>query len=100
MRTVSDTGTVEEIRHKGDTIEVKQTFDVLPAIEHARALRNSELVGDGHWRHVASLDARLIDKLCKEAGIPPHDTKGRKEHMKKLLLDGTLAKFRVWEGKF
>lgn len=100
FRFVAPDGSVEQFRHEGDKITMKRTFDVSPVMEHATALRNSGVTDNGHWRHVASLDVRLIDKLCKEAGIPATDPEARKDFLKKKLLDGTLSKFRVHEGTF
>ena len=100
MREITADGSVLDITHKGDRIETKTTFDATPVMEHATALRNAGAIGRGHWRHVASVDARLIAHLAKEAGIKMSDTKAVKDMLKRKLQDGTLANFRVWEGKF
>lgn len=100
MRTLNDDGSVTQYNHDGETLHMKTTFDPTDAIEHATALRNAGAVGKGHWCHVASLDSRLIDHLLKGAGISPSDTDARNEFLKKKLLDGTLSKFRVYEGTY
>lgn len=100
LRQITDNGTILDVSHKGDRIETKTTFDVTPVMEHATALRNAGEVGKGHWRHVASIDARLITHLAKEAGIKVSDTKAVKDMLKRKLQDGTLSNFRVWEGTF
>lgn len=92
--------TTHKLEIDGDKLHVGTSFDVGPAIEQATALRTSGLVGSSDNRHVARVPMELVYKLVNEAGVDWNDVQARKEVLRKALLDGTLSKFRVWEGSF
>lgn len=84
----------------GDKFAIQHTFDMSPNIESAQQLRSNGIMGDSDRRLVGRIDARLVHKLCSEAGIKWSDKKAVAEHIDKLMNDGTLSKLRVWEGSY
>lgn len=100
MKFDIDGGSTLEIKRDGKTIRSKHTYDAQPVLDEVAELRNSHEPGKSHWRHVASVDTRTIDHLCKLKGVRPDDPDAVRDMLKTALMDGTLAKYRVWEGTF
>ena len=82
------------------SLSIQTQVDVAPALERAAALRSAGRVGNSDNRHIASISMEVVNELCKQNGVAWNDTHARNELLKKKLLDGTLANFRVWEGTY
>jgi hypothetical protein len=77
----------------------KKTFDAQPQIDEAAALRSAGIDGFSDSKLVARLPNWVIVEWAKEAGISVDDP-AMSEVLKRKLLSGEAAKFRVWEGTF
>lgn len=95
-----DGTTLSYVPGEGSQFYVKTSWDMQPNIDSAAALRSAGLTGDKEKWHVARIDKRLLHKLITEAGIRWDDTEAVRDHIDKLLNDGTLSKLRVHEGSF
>lgn len=84
----------------GSKFAIQHTFDVEPNIESAAELRSNGAIGSKDNWHVARIDMRLLHKIITEAGIKWSDKEAVRDHVDKLLHDGTLSKLRVHEGSY
>lgn len=50
--------------------------------------------------HVGRIDAHVLEMWLQEAGVRFDDRAAVKEVIRRKLLDGDNAAFRVWEGRF
>lgn len=82
-----------------DKLVVKKTFDAAPSIDEAKALRDAGVTGFSENKLVARLPNWVIVEWAKEAGVSLDDP-AMSEVLKRKLLSGEAAKFRVWEGSF
>lgn len=85
---------------EGSTFHVKKTFDTTPTMESAAALRSAGATTMGDSWHVGRIDARLLSKWVKDAGLKMSDSQAVADLIKKKLLDGDFKNFRVHEGTF
>jgi hypothetical protein len=84
----------------GSKFVIQTTYDFNPVLDRAATLRS---IGDGRVgesRHVATLPLALIREWCKEAGVAWSDIEGRKEVVKRKLMDRDFSQFRVWGGSY
>jgi len=80
---------------------IKQTHDFQPILNKAAMLRSSGAVGPAkHSKHIASVPMVMVDEWLKEAGVSWDDREAAQQVLKRKLLDGEFAKFRVWEGTY
>jgi hypothetical protein len=49
---------------------------------------------------VGFLDGAVLAAWLKEAGVEWSDTEAAKEVVKRKMMSGEFAKFRVWEGSY
>lgn len=87
-------------KQDGKLIYHKRT-DVAPSLASVRVARDMQAtapVGDS-W-HVGRIDAHVLEKWLQEAGVKFHDRSAVREVIRKKLLDGDNAAFRVKEGSF
>lgn len=87
------------IQGEGSKFHIKYEWDMQPNIDSAAELRSNGMLGSKDNWHVARIDKRMMDKLIKEAGLTWDDTEAVRDHIFKLLNDGTLSKLRVKEGR-
>jgi hypothetical protein len=78
----------------------QNVVDVEPTIERVRALReiNRQPMSDS-W-HVATIPAEIYNEWLKEAGVAWDDVHAAREVVRKKLLSGDAAVFRVHGGTF
>jgi hypothetical protein len=79
----------------------QKTTDPNPALDSAKALRSNDKTtmfgGKESW-HVARVDAHVLEQWVKEAGLRFDDREAVRDLIKRKLLDGDNAAFRVHEG--
>jgi len=79
----------------------QKTTDPTPVIESAKALRSNDKTtafgGRDSW-HVGRIDAHVLEMWVKEAGLRFDDREAVADLIKRKLLDGDNAAFRVHEG--
>lgn len=85
---------------EGDKMVQQRTFDVLPTLERAEALRAAGAHQFGESRMVATIPGWLVHEWLKEAGVAWHDTKARDDVIRKKMLSGEYGKLRVWNGSY
>lgn len=83
----------------GQLVYHKQTDPTasLKAVEMAREATQSPM--SDSW-HVGRVDAHVLELWLKEAGVKFHEKDKVREVIRKKLLDGDFAAFRVKEGTF
>lgn len=86
--------TYHEGENPGDLI-VKRTMDAEPVLEYASAMRNSGL-GRGKDMHLAAVfDPVTVERYCSLNGITLEEWMVNEEHVRRMLNDPALSKFRV-----
>lgn len=89
----------ERFFHDDGSIIHQRTFDVEPAIERARALRDAPTLPMSDSRLVASVPMPVIAMWLKEAGVK-WDDPAAQDVVKRKLLSGEASKFRVDERTY
>ena len=87
----------------GRKMHTETVTDVEPTLDRAAMLKSMpenvfEKVMDA-W-HVGSIPLVLYHQWLREAGVSPADHAAADEVLRKKLLSGEVAKFRVREGTF
>lgn len=78
----------------------KQT-DPTPVLENVKALREAETaLPMADSVHVARLDAHVVEMWAKEAGVRWDDREAMRDLIRRKLMDGDNAAFRVWQGRY
>ena len=90
----------ERFEVDGDKLHHVRQHDFTPVLDRAALLRSEGHTGfSEHW-HIGTIPMALITQWLTEAGVSWDDTEARAEVIKRKLLDGDFAKFRVHEGSF
>lgn len=76
-----------------------RTFDNQPALDDAAALRCAGLGQTGESRLVGRVPMNIVADWLKEAGVKMSDP-AAKDVIRRKLLSGDFAAFRVWQGTF
>ena len=90
----------EKISFEHDHMVIKQRHDVSQALKDARMARDAGIGMSGENRIVGFLQPAIIGAWLKEAGVAWSDTEAAKEVVKRKMISGEFAKFRVWEGTY
>ena len=90
----------ENISFEHDHMVIKQRHDVSQALKDARAAKDAGIGMSGENRLVGFLDGAVLAAWLKEAGVEWSDTEAAKEVVKRKMMSGEFAKFRVWEGSY
>lgn len=83
----------------GKLVYHKQT-DPNPSLQAVKMAREAEQSPMSDSWHVGRIDAHVLELWLKEAGVKYHERDKVKEVIRKKLLDGDFAAFRVKEGTF
>ena len=86
-------------KQDGKLVYHKQT-DPTPALESVRQAREAEYKPMADSWHVGRIDAHVLEKWLKEAGVKMHERDKVREVIRRKLLDGDNAAFRVKTGTF
>jgi len=90
----------ETISFEHDHMVIKQRHDVSQALKDARTARDAGVGMSGENRLAGFLDGAVLAAWLKEAGVAWSDTEAAKEVVKRKMMSGEFAKFRVWEGSY
>ena len=90
----------ETVSFEHDHMVIKQRHDVSQALKDARAAKDAGIGMSGENRLVGFLDGAVLAAWLKEAGVAWSDTEAAKEVVKRKMMSGEFAKFRVWECSY
>jgi|TARA_R110000796_G_C14468028_1_gene425252 predicted TIM-barrel enzyme len=90
----------EKISFEHDNMVIKQRHDVSQALRDAQVARDAGVGMSGENRLAGFLDGAVLASWLKEAGVAWSDTEAAKEVVKRKMMSGEFAKFRVWEGSY
>jgi len=85
---------------EGSKFVVEEIHDVEPTLKAAEGIRQMTGGIAGESRHVARVPGVLFYEWLREAGVSPTDTRAAEEIIKRKMLSGDVAKFRIWEGMY
>jgi len=94
---------IKEIVHHddgGDTLTIESVYDNEPTINQVKQIKDAELGQKGDNRLVGRIPMHILSQWLKEAGVDWSDRGAAQEVIKRKMLSGDFAKFRVWEGTY
>ena len=77
-----------------------KTTDPTPSLEAVRLAREAPSLPMADSWHVGRIDAHVLEMWLQEAGVKFHERDKVREVIRKRLLDGDNAAFRVKSGTF
>lgn len=77
--------------------EIKQ--DVEPHLDYCANLRSIGATGSSEMRHAAHFPDSVVRNYCNMKGIDLEEFHRDRVHIRALMTDPDLSKFRIWEGK-
>jgi hypothetical protein len=83
----------------GEGIVVARQQEVSALIEHNAARRNNGDVGSSDMKLAAEIPMIAVEAYCSSAGITFQQFLDDSTHVKRMLSDPNLSKFRVWQGR-
>jgi hypothetical protein len=86
-------------KQDGKLVYHKQT-DATASLEAVKMAREAPATPLADSVHVGRIDAHVLEMWLQEAGVKMHERDKVREVVRKKLLSGDFAKFRVWEGTF
>jgi hypothetical protein len=95
---------IKEIVHHddgGDILTIESVYDNEPVLDSVKSLKDAgfdQQKGDN--RLVGRIPMHIMAQWLKEAGVDWSDHGAAQEVIKRKILSGDFAKFRVWEGTF
>ena len=81
------------------TLVVAAQEDVTDILDSCAAKRAAGETGSREMRHAMDIPRIFIEKYCATHGITFNEWMGNEAHVKAMLRDPALSKFRIWEGK-
>jgi hypothetical protein len=95
---------IKEVVHHddgGDTLTVETVYDNNPVLDSVKNLKDAGFDQQrGDNRLVGRIPMHIMAQWLKEAGVDWSDHGAAQEVIKRKILSGDFAKFRVWEGTF
>ena len=95
---------IKEIVHHddgGDTLTIESVYDNEPVLDSIKNLKDAGFDQQrGDNRLVGRIPMHIMAQWLKEAGVDWSDHGAAQEVIKRKILSGDFAKFRVWEGTF
>lgn len=86
--------------HESDNgLTVERVQDVEPIILGCHDRRTVGMTGSSEMRHAASLPMVLVEAYCNTNRIQFSEFMAEPKHVKAMLNDPALNKFRIWEGR-
>ncbi len=90
----------EIIDFEHDHMVIKKRHDVSQALNDVQKAKDAGIGMSGENRLVGFLDGAVLAQWLKEAGVSWSDTEAAKEVVKRKMMSGEFAKFRVWDGSY
>ncbi len=79
----------------------QRTFDVEPAFERARFLRDRyDHAPNENWFPAGVIDSRMLSAWLKEDGVGWSDAEGVQNSIRRRLINGDFSKFRAKDNAF
>lgn len=101
VRPKYETGKAYDYYHLDDNgnvvHEIKQ--DVEPHLQYCADLRSAGLTGSREMRLAASFPDAVVRTYCNQKGIDMVEFNRDRVHIRNMLQDPDLSKFRIWDGK-
>lgn len=95
---------IKEVVHHddgGDTLTVETVYDNNPVLDSVKNLKDAGFDQQrGDNRLVGRIPMHILAQWLKEAGVDWSDRGAAQEVIKRKMLSGDFAKFRVWEGTY
>ena len=85
--------------HDDGKLILQRTHDPNPALERVKQLRDAGKQDFGDSKMIAEVPTWVVGEWLKEAGVA-WDDPAMDDVIKKKLLSGDVAAFRVWEGTY
>lgn len=84
-----------------DTLVIQRSQDVDPILRATRELAkdNNGKSQSGEMYHAARLPMVLVENYCNQKGITFREFMANPTHVKTMLNDPALSKFRIWNGR-
>ena len=73
--------------------------DCTPYLENAARMRVDGGKKDKDMWHAASYPAVVVETYCNQAGITFSEFMQNKVHVRRMMQDPDLSKFRIFEGR-
>lgn len=77
--------------------EIKQ--DVEPHLEWCANMRSAGLTGSSEMRLAAHFPDAVVRNYCNQKGIDLVEFNRDRVHIRNMLQDPDLSKFRIWQGR-
>jgi hypothetical protein len=93
----------EKVHHEdgGQTLTIERVYDNEPTLNQVKDLKDAGFDQQrGDNRLVGRIPMHIMAQWLKEAGVDWSDHGAAQEVIKRKILSGDFAKFRVWEGTF
>lgn len=80
---------------------VERLQDVEPILKQAKALadNSSGKSESGDMYHAARLPMVIVEQYCNSNHITFHEWMSNPEHLRRMLSDPALSRFRIWNGR-
>lgn len=96
-----EVGKAYDFYHVGDDgniiHEIKQ--DVEPHLDFCANMRSAGLIGSREMRLAASFPDAVVRNYCNQKGIDMVEFNRDRVHIRNMLQDPDLSKFRIWQGR-
>jgi hypothetical protein len=83
----------------GQQIIERRSENVEPLLEHCAGLRGIGHTGSSDFRLAAKLPKSAVEAYLAHHGITLHEFNTNPAHIKAMLNDPALSKFRIWQGR-
>ena len=91
----------EKVHFDGDDkFVIQNTYDNNPYLDEIKQMKAAGVGMTGEKRLVGRVPMHIVNMWLKEAGVKWDDTAAKQEVIRKKLLSGDFAAFRVWEGTY
>lgn len=89
----------ERVAGDDEGLVIRKTFDATDTLNWNRQARDAGQQSFGESKLIGRVPGPLVAMWMKEAGVE-WGTPEAEEVLKRKMLDGEFAKFRVWEGTY
>lgn len=83
-----------------DTVYVYKEQDVEPLIEENKIMADNLREVPGLGYHAGRIPITVVEEYCKRRGITWREFMSDDKHVRFLLQNRDMSKFRIWNGKW
>lgn len=84
----------------GNKFAIESVYNNDPYLAEVKAIKDQGLGQSGDNRLVGRIPLHMVAQWLKEAGVRWDDAAAKQDVIKKKIMSGEFAKFRVWDGTF